>query len=181
MAMGMRRKKGSEFWAGVAQVYGDLSAVKKTCGSCQKAWEVLVDYVVMAMGKGINGKSAQCVNGLYAIPKRFGLYAYVWMSMNEKHILAATYQQISASKQMEKACFGRVLCNWAGMHNEHACVANMVNLAYRDISVGLKTDFAKKWNSKVVTADVKSYLKSALEFKYNCAPKASAHMWSFAD
>lgn len=68
MAMGMRRKKGSEFWKGVAQVYGDLSQVKSKCGSCQKAWEVLVDYAVIALGKSINGKSDTCRRGLYGTP-----------------------------------------------------------------------------------------------------------------
>jgi len=69
------------------------------------------------------------------------------------------------------------LCNWAGLQDEHACVANMVNLAYKDISVGLNTDFAKKWNSRDITKDVKSYLKSALAAKYNCAPKGHAKKW----
>ena len=56
-------------------------------------------------------------------------------------ILAATYDHVDADQKLEKACFGRYICPWNKMKDREACIANLVNLAYKDVTIGLHTDF----------------------------------------
>ena len=52
------------------------------------------------------------------------------------------------------------------MTNYQGCVRNVVNLMYRDIAVGLEVETENPLNTRQVTANVRSYLKSALSAKY---------------
>jgi len=55
----------------------------------------------------------------------------------------------------------------------------MVNLVYRDVAVGLEVDNENPLNTRKVTANVRSYLKSAMYAKFQCAPKGKAMMMKF--
>lgn len=52
------------------------------------------------------------------------------------------------------------------MTNFHGCVTNMVNLVYRDVAVGLEVENENPLNTRQVTANVRSYLKSAMYAKF---------------
>jgi len=60
-------------------------------------------------------------------------------------------------------------------------VANVVNVIYQDLALDKEIDTETPLNTQKVTTKVKSYLKSALAAKYNCAPKGRAMQMEFHD
>jgi len=101
--------------------------------------------------------------------------------MNEAAITKATFRLIANDLRVKRACGLSVPDPSKMMTDYRGCVTNMVNLMYREVAVDNEIQEENPLNTRKVTSNVRSYLKSALAVKYQCAPKGRAQMMQFAN
>jgi len=113
----------------------------------------------------------QCRSGLYSIPNEAIKYLGIWISGSEDSITKATFALIKYDMDTMRACGIPTRDPSSYLNNYQGCVRNVVNLIYKDIAVGKEVSLESPLNTRKVTGNVRSYLKSVLAMKSNCAPK----------
>jgi len=100
-------------------------------------------------------------------------YLNVWATSkyNEPRIVNATLKMLSEDMRIKRACGIKVMDPRKMLTNYEGCVSSVVNLAYRELWVADEVLTDNPLNTKKVTKNVRSYLKSVLAAKYQCAPK----------
>jgi len=101
--------------------------------------------------------------------------------MNETMITRATFGMIEQDMRVKQACGVRMPNPKMMLTDYKGCVTNMVNVFYRDIAVGLEVETENPLNTREVTSNIRSYLKSVLNAKYMCAPRGRAQMVQFVN
>lgn len=121
-----------------------------------------------------------CRTGLYGLPGRLMAYVGTWMTMNENRIVKDTFKFLTQETYYKRACGMRVPNMEMMLTNYKGCVTNTVNVIYREIAVDME-DMSRTYNSRQITANTRSYLKSVLAAKYMCAPRGRAQKYQFAN
>ena len=88
---------------------------------------------------------------------------------------------IDNDMRVKRACGMRVMDPSRMLTDYKGCVTNMVNIFYRDIAVGIEVETERRLNTTQVTGNVRSYLKSVLAAKYQCAPRGRAQQMQFVN
>lgn len=144
----------------------------------------MVDYTAFKlrrMGVKIT-YSKQCRTGLYSAPSRVIRYLGMWMSSSEEQILKETYAMLEWDMKVKRSCGIPVKDVSLYFNNYRSCVRNVVDLAYRNVAIRREVMNETPLNTGKLTGNVRSYLKSVLAMKVNCAPKGQyAYNYKFAN